>query len=187
MTVRHLSTEELEAGLDHIRRAPRDGGGIAMITRRPAEGERELLESAEVDPRYGVTGDNWVTRGSSKTPDGSSDPNKQITIMSSRVIELVAQDRERWILAGDQFYVDLDLSEENVPAGTRLAFGTAVLEVSPAPHNGCAKFVDRFGMDAMRFVNSEVGRLLHLRGVNARVHRAGSVRVGEVVTKVVGD
>ena len=104
--------------------------------------------------------------------------------MSSRAAALVAGDRERWPLAGDQLYVDLDLSDENLPPGTRLALGSAVLEVTDEPHTGCKKFTARFGLDAMVFVNSPVGRALNLRGINARVVESGTVRVGDAVTKL---
>jgi MOSC domain-containing protein YiiM len=110
----------------------------------------------------------------------------QINLMSSRVVQLVSQDRSRWHLAGDQLYVDLDLSDGNLPPGTRLAIGSAVIEVTAQPHTGCAKFVERFGLDAMRFVNAPERSDLHLRGINARVVRPGAIRVGDAVTRLGG-
>ena len=184
MTITHLTMPELEAGLDHIRQAPKDGGSLELIVRRPAVGAREILDVAELDTTEGLTGDTWVVRGSSRTPDGRRHPDMQLNIMNARAVSLVAQVRERWGLAGDQLYVDLDLSEENLPAWTKLGLGTAVIEVTDQPHTGCAKFVERFGVDAMKFVNSSVGRSLRLRGLNARVVQPGTVRVGDMVRKL---
>ncbi|MGH3023767.1 MAG: MOSC domain-containing protein [Gaiellaceae bacterium] len=173
----HRSTAELERGLDEIRRAPSDGGRLELIARRPQVGERELLDEATIDLALGVVGDGWSVRGGHRGPD----PEAQVTLMSSRAAQLAARSKERWALAGDQLYVDLDLSEENLPAGTRLAIGSAVLELSATPHTGCKKFVERFGLEAMKFYNSPVGRAHRLRGANAKVVQAGSVRVGDLV------
>ena len=157
MSVRHLTRSELEAGLDTIRSAPRDGGVVEMIVRRPAVGERELVERGEVDLVQGVVGDTWRSRRNRHTPDGLPHPETQVTIMGARTIALIATDKSRWPLAGDQLFVDLDLGLENLPPGTRLEIGSALLEVSAEPHTGCGKFVQRFGVDAMKFVNSPVG------------------------------
>lgn len=180
----HLTMAELEAGLDRIRDSPKQAGVLELIVRRPAVEEREVLEEGELDLVEGLVGDNWKTRGSSRTPDGSSHPDMQLNIMNSRVIALLAQSRERWKLAGDQLFLDLDLSAANLPPGTRLALGSAVIEVTNQPHTGCKKFVQRFGAEAMRFVNSPLGRELHLRGINARVARPGVIRVGDVARKL---
>jgi hypothetical protein len=181
---KHLNTKQLEAGLAVIRDSPKDGGVIEMIVRRPRIGEREVVEHAELDLREGLIGDNWKARGSSATADGSSHPEMQINIMNSRVIALVAQDRARWPLAGDQFFIDMDLGADNLPQGTRLALGSAVVEITSIPHAGCKKFVERFGLDAMKFVNSGLGKQLHLRGVNAKVVQAGVLHEGEVARKL---
>jgi len=183
-TVKHLTMDELEAALDHLRDAPKDEGVVQLIVRRPIVNEREVLEEADLDPVLGLVGDSWTVRPSSRTPDGSPHPEMQINIMNSRVTALVAQDRDRWPLAGDQLYIDMDLSKANLPAGSRLAIGSAVLEVSPLPHTGCHKFVSRFGVDAMKFVNSEVGKELCLRGINAKVVQAGVVKVGHTAKKI---
>ena len=164
--------------------APKDEGALELIVCRPRVDERETLVQANLDLLEGLVGDSWKTRGSGRTKDGSAHPDMQINIMSSRAISLVAQSKERWPLAGDQLYLDLDLSAKNLPAGTRIALGTAVLEVTPPPHTGCAKFVSRFGLDAMKFVNSELGRELRLRGLNARVIKSGAIRVGDVAKKL---
>jgi len=183
-TVKHLTMQELEAALDHLRETPKDEGVLHLIVCRPDVDQRKVLDVAELDPFKGMIGDNWIVRGSSKTPDGSAHPEMQINIMNSRVTALVAQDKERWPLAGDQLYIDMDLSKENLPAGARIQVGSAVLEVSPLPHTGCHKFVSRFGVDAMKFVNSAVGKELCLRGINAKVVQAGVVKVGEVAKKL---
>ena len=175
---------ELEAALPHLREAPAGVGTLDLIVRRPAINEREVLDEAWLDLQEGLRGDTWNRRGSSRTPDRSPHPGMQLTLMNTRVIELVAGSRDRWPLAGDQLYVDLDLSLANLPAGTRLAIGDAVVEVSPQPHTGCDKFVERFGLEAMKFVNSPLGRQLNLRGINAFVVSPGRVRRGDVVRKV---
>ena len=182
--VKHLTMQELEAALDHLREAPKDEGVLHLIVCRPEVEQRTVLNEAELDPLKGLIGDNWIVRGSSKTPDGSAHPEMQINIMNSRVTALVAQDKERWPLAGDQLYIDMDLSKDNLPAGARIQVGSAVLEVSPLPHTGCHKFVSRFGMEAMKFVNSTVGKELCLRGINAKVVQGGVVKVGQVAKKI---
>ena len=180
----HLSLAELEAGLGIIRQSPQDNGLLKLIVRRPKVDEREIVNEAELDLEEGLVGDTWKARGSKATPDGSANINAQITLMNMRAIALLAQDDSRWALAGDQLFVDFDLSEANIPAGTRIAIGSAVLEISATPHTGCAKFSERFGKDALKFVNSPDGKQLHLRGVNARVVQAGEIRVGDLVKKV---
>ena len=182
--MKHLTMEELEAALDHLRQTPKDDGVVELIVRRPQVDEREVLDEAELDPVSGLIGDNWILRGSSRTPDRSAHPEMQINIMNARVTALVAQEKKRWPLAGDQLYIDMDLSKENLPAGSRIAVGSAVLEVSAFPHLGCKKFVSRFGVDAMKFVNSEVGKRLCLRGINAKVVQGGMVKVGSKARKV---
>jgi len=182
--VKHLTMQELEAALEHLRDAPKDDGVLQLIVCRPNVDQREEMDQAELDPVKGLIGDNWIVRPSSKTSDGSPHPEMQINIMNVRVTALVAQQRERWSLAGDQLYLDMDLSKKNLPAGSRIQVGSAVLEVSPLPHTGCAKFVSRFGVDAMKFVNSAVGKELCLRGINAKVVQAGVVKVGQTAKKL---
>jgi hypothetical protein len=181
---RHPSIDELEAGLDEIRRSPKDGGALALIVRRPATGKREELTEGRLDLVDGLVGDNWRARGSNRTPDGSAHPEMQLNLMNARAAALVAQGRDRWKLAGDQLYVDLDLGLDNLPPGTRLAVGTAVIEITCVPHLGCKKFTARFGLAATKFVNSEEGKALRMRGVNAKVVAAGDIRVGDVARKV---
>jgi hypothetical protein len=185
MLAAHLTREELEAGLDLVRSAPRDAGTVELVVRRPAEGEREVLEEGRLDLDEGLVGDSWRRRRTRSTPDGSPNPDMQLNVMSARVVDLVAGgDRDRWALAGDQLYLDFDLSEEHLPAGTRLAVGTAVIEVTPPPHTGCAKFMQRFGVDAHKFVNAKEHRPLRLRGLCAKVVEPGPVRPGDAVRKL---
>jgi MOSC domain-containing protein YiiM len=175
----HLDLAVLEAGLDEIRRAPADNGTVELIIARPAEDARTVLTEGQLDTARGLVGDTWQ--------HGKADPERQLTVMNARAIGLLAQSRERWGLAGDQLYVDLDIGARNLPAGTRLAVGEAVIEVTSAPHRGCKKFAARFGLDALRFVNSEVGYALKLRGINARVVTGGAVRPGDPVRKLPPD
>ena len=175
--------EELETGLSRLGPSPPDGGVLEMIVSRPVDDERQELETAVLDEVQGLIGDNWEQRGSRSTDDGKANPAMQIAIMNSRIIKLVAQDRGRWPLAGDQLFIDLDLSEENLPPGQRLAVGEAVLEITDAPHTGCRKFQARFGSGALRFVNSSEGRKHKRRGIYARVVQSGKVRANDIVTK----
>jgi len=184
LNMQHVSVAELEAGMDHIRQSPKNNGTLMMIVRRPNVDERELIGEGELDLTEGLVGDTWKVRGSGHTSDGSANTDAQITIMNARTIALLAQDEERWSLAGDQLYIDMDLSTDNLPPGTRLALGSAVIEVSAVPHTGCKKFSSRFGVEAMKFVNSPEGKQLHLRGINAKVIQAGRIRVGDMVIKI---
>jgi len=184
LETRQLTLAEMEASLETIRQAPKDIGVLKLISRRPNTDEREVLNEAQLDPARGLVGDNWKARGSRSTPDGSANHEMQLNVMNARVIELLAQDQNRWALAGDQLYVDFDLSETNVPPGTRLAIGAAVIEITTPPHLGCKKFSARFGPDAMKFVNSEEGKQLHLRGVNAKVVTPGLVKSGDKVVRL---
>ena len=182
--LRHLTKDELDAGLDEIRNAPKDSGTVQLIVRRPETDGREVLEEASLDLVNGLIGDNWKTRGSRRTDDGSAHPDMQLNVMNARVISLIAQAKENWCLAGDQLYLDLDLSADNLPIGARLKIGSAVIEVTPLPHTGCKKFISRFGLEAMKFVNSELGRELRLRGLNAKVIQSGTIRTGDEASKL---
>jgi hypothetical protein len=184
---RHLTKPELEAALDTIRAAPKNGGVLEMIVRRPDIGHRDVVDDAELDPAVGLVGDSWSRRGSRRSADGGPHPEMQLNIMSTRVVSLVAQEKSRWPLAGDQLFVDMDLGADNLPPGTRLQLGTAIIEVTAEPHTGCAKFVERFGADAMKFVNAVEHTKLHLRGINAKVVRRGRIRVGDRLTKTEGE
>jgi MOSC domain-containing protein YiiM len=183
----HRTREELDAFLAEVEAAPAEVGTLELLVRRPAVGEREVLEEGELDLAVGLVGDTWKDRPSTRTDDGTPHPDMQLNVMSARVVAFLAQDPERRALAGDQLYLDLDLSHENLPAGTRLTIGSAVVEVTDQPHTGCAKFTERFGLEALRWVNSDDGKRLRLRGLNAKVVVPGLVRRGDRVAKVTAD
>jgi hypothetical protein len=178
----HRTTDELEAGLDHIRQSPTEEGTLELIVRRPEVDDREIIDAGELDLTLGLVGDNWSVK---VTKYGPPDPEGQLNIMNVRSAELVAGSHDRVPLAGDQLYVDFDLSEAKLPAGSRLAIGDAVIEITEKPHKGCDKFAARFGAEALRFVNIGEGKALNLRGRNAKVVQPGTVRVGDAVKRVV--
>lgn len=181
---KHPTMAALAAGVETIRQSPQNAGVLELIVRRPQVDGREILEEGELDVHVGLVGDTWSSRSSSRTADGSPHPDMQLNIMNARAIALVAQDKERWALAGDQLFIDMDLSLENLPPGTQLTLGSAVIEVTAQPHTGCKKFAARFGAEALEFISSPVGKQLRLRGLNARVIRPGVMRVGDVVKKI---
>ncbi len=173
----HLSADKLEQGVDHILVSPSDVGTLKLIVIRPDIDQRETPAEGRLDTEQGLVGDSWSNRA-------NANPDMQLNIMNVRVIGLVAQTRERWSLAGDQLYLDMDLSDDNLPPGTQLALGDAIIEVTEPPHTGCKKFAARFGVDAMMFVNSGRGRKLNFRGINAKVIQSGDIKVGDVARKL---
>jgi hypothetical protein len=179
---KHLTTLEIEAGIDSVLEAPRETGRLEMIVCRPAVGKREILTTGYLDAEQGLIGDNWLKRGSSRTSNGLGHPEMQLNLMNFRFAKLIAGGPDRVPLAGDQLFVDLDLSGENLPPGSRLSFGAAVIEVTAIPHLGCKKFVERYGLDAMKYANSAFGRQHNLRGINTKVIRSGEIVVGTNVT-----
>jgi len=181
-----LTMDELNQGLETIRQSPRDRGTVEHIVCRPDVGDRKELEWGELDLAQGLVGDNWLARGFGSKGDRAAHPDMQLNLMNSRAIALIAGSKDRWKLAGDQFYIDFDLSPENLPPGTRLMIGDAEIEITAEPHLGCKKFSERFGKDAVLFVNSDNGKALNARGVNARVVKPGRVEVGATVCKSVG-
>ncbi len=180
----HRTIKQLQDAMPDISVSPATGGTVEMISRRPKIGERELLDTCELDQDQGLIGDNWIERGSSTTPDGSSNPDAQITIINSRIIDAIAGSKSRWQLAGDQLVIDIDLSHDNLPPGTRLSIGSAVVELTAEPHTGCAKFMSRFGNDALRFVSGKEAMRQRRRGANAKIIKPGTISVGDVATKV---
>ena len=182
--LKHLSAAELEAGLDEIRISPKDQSVLDLIVSRPEEDARETMELADLHVEVGLVGDTWRDRPSIRSGDGKAHPDMQITMMNSRVAALVAQSNDRWPLAGDQLFVDLDLSKVNVLPGTRISVGAAILEVTNQPHTGCEKFAARFGIDALKLISSPIGRELQLRGINLKVVHGGEIRPGDAVKKL---
>lgn len=180
----HKSDAELNRGVSYILESPKDQGELQLIVARPAINERQVLDQAELHVEQGLVGDNWRARGNKKTPDKKADPQMQLNIMNSRVANLVAGSKDRWPLAGDQLYVDIDLSMANLPAGSRLSLGETIIEVTAEPHLGCAKFAARFGRAATLFVNSPLGKLANFRGINAKVIRGGKIGVGDMLRKL---
>ena len=179
----HRSTAELEEGMAEVLGSPKDSGKLELIVARPKTDKREILTTAELDTEVGLVGDNWKARGFRQRPDGSAHPEMQLNIMNSRAAALIAGPQERWALAGDQLYVDMDLSSANLPAGTQLSLGNSIIEITAEPHLGCAKFSDRFGKEAVLFVNSALGKAHNLRGLCAKVIVAGSINVGDTLKK----
>ena len=181
----HATAAQLAAGLEAVRLAPSDLGRLELIVSRPAPGERRRLDVGRLDFVHGLLGDSWHQRPSSKMPDGGPNPYAQVTVMGVRAVRLLSasEDPDRWALAGDQLFVDFDFSEETLPVGSRVAVGDALLLVTAEPHLGCGKFARRFGVDALKAVNSDEGRALRLRGLNARVLEGEDIQVGDSVTK----
>lgn len=180
----HLTLEELQTAIPDISVSPSDHATVDMITRRPEAGQRDILETCELDETHGLVGDNWQQRGSSATPDGSANPDAQITIINTRIINAIAGSKSRWHLAGDQLVIDLDLSHDNLPPGARLSIGTAIIELTAEPHTGCAKFMSRFGKDALRFVSGPQAMQQRRRGANAKIIKPGTIRIGDKATKL---
>ena len=179
-----LTFTECNAGLPDILESPKDGGILEAIVIRPRTNERVSLSECEISPELGVHGDNWAQGCWKSLPDGRPHPDVQVTIMNSRTIALVAQDRERWQLAGDNLFVDFDLSEDNLRCGQQLRIGSAILEITAEPHSACRKFSQRFGSDSARFINSSDWAKLRLRGVYARIVKAGLIHVGDKIRKI---
>lgn len=181
--LKDLSIEELEAGMDNLKQSPKDNGVVEMIVRRPDVDQREVLSVGKITLENGLEGDNWKARGSKKTPDGTANPDTQLTLMNSRMIQQISGEKENWQLAGDQLFVDLDLSMDNLPPLSKIQIGSVILEISATPHTGCKKFSDRFGIEALEFISTPLGKSLRLRGVNAKVIQSGEIKVGDVVRK----
>ena len=179
----HRPRAEIERIAAATGRSPTEDGTIEMIVCRPATDERRVLPEGVLDTVHGLRGDTWEARGAASA-DGNADPLRQITVMNSRVLAAVAGERDRWQLAGDQLIVDLDLSMDSLPAGSRLQIGEAVAVVTEPPHTGCAKFAGRFGADALAWANGGAGRRQRRRGMYVRVLASGTVRQGDAIRKI---
>jgi MOSC domain-containing protein YiiM len=171
--VRHRSLAELEEGFAKLPAPPPDEGRLRLIVCRHAPGVHEAQDRVRLTPEQGVPGDEWNRRPPLK-------PEAQLTVMRRDVAELVAHGQPL-TEPGDNLIVDLDISSPNLPVGTRLRIGSAVVEVSPKPHDGCQKFARRFGDAALRFVNAPATRHLNLRGIYWRVLEAGEVAVDAAI------
>jgi len=175
----YQTTEQLESGMARVIDTPKDQGLVRLVVRRPAKSQREILEVGRLDTEQGLVGDDWINRPNKTT--GRPSPYAQVTVMNARAAELISGDPEpaAWAQCGDQLYVDLDISEANMPAGTRIEVGDAVLEVQAEPHTGCVQFREWWGGDALRHINTKEGLALRMRGANTSVVRAGDVRPGD--------
>ena len=179
----HLSADQLRERAANLAPAPTNNGTVTTLVIRPETDARKVVSTVHVVPGKGIIGDNFLERGNSKTPDGKAHPEAQICVMNAPVLDVIADgDADAAVLAGDQLLVDFDLSTSNAPAGTRLSIGTAIFEVANKPHNGCAKFAERFGMDAARFANSD--KVQRYRGINVMVVTEGDVSVGDTIIKL---
>ncbi len=181
--LQHLTTAQIEAGLHLVDQSPSDHGTVKAIVIRPDVNERQRLQQVEVSQKGGVHGDAWARGCWMSLPDGSPHPDVQVTLTNSRFMDLIAHDESNWAPAGDNLFVDLDLSDDNLKPGQRLTLGTAILEVTAVPHNGCKKYAQRYGKDAVKFVNTKIGKALHLRGIYAKVVQAGTIAVGDTISK----
>jgi MOSC domain-containing protein YiiM len=178
----HRSAAELEQGLAEVLASPSDIGTLEAIVIRPVEDARRVVQVATLSPEWGVEGDRWF----SPAADGQElDPRHQVSLMNWRILRQIAGDDDSICLAGDNLIVDLDLSEANLPPGSRLAIGANVeIEITELPHSGCNAFAHRYGAEARAFINNDRGRELHLRGRYGRVITGGSIGVGDAVRKL---
>ena len=176
MNGHYLAPDQLERVLVEVLASPADGGWLEAIVARPAADERRWLSAAHLSVEDGLEGDRWA---------GSGEPvEQQVSLMNARLLRhLAGGDEARMAQAGDNLVVDLDLGDENLPAGTRLRVGGVLLEITEAAHTGCGKFAARFGPDATRFINAARRSDLHLRGRYGRVLEPGTVRVGDPICK----
>ena len=182
--IEHPSLDILEAGLEHIRNSPTDNGLLHMIVVRPEKKQRSTPEHCLLSSKGGAEGDHWAKGCWKSLPDGSPDPDVQITIMNSRCLELISSSPSQWPLAGDNLIADLDLGVHNLKPGQKLSVGTTILEITAVPHTGCDNFKVRFGLDSLKFVSTKAGKELRLRGIYARIIQDGEIRIGDRLKKV---
>jgi hypothetical protein len=169
-STKHRSLVEIIAGFEALPPPPKDRGRLSLIVRRYPDGHREILSSTRLTPEEGVPGDGWNRRPPRKI-------DAQLAVIRIDIAELLAGEQSV-TLVGDQLFVDLNISSENLPTGTRLRVGNAEVEMTPEPHNGCLKFKDRFGQEALDFVNAKATRDQNRRGVYWKVVKAGEITDG---------
>ncbi|WP_199523173.1 hypothetical protein [Pararhodobacter sp. CCB-MM2] len=185
-TIAHVTREELDAALPQVLAAPKDGAAIEMLCLRPQRNQRAFVDELTVTQAEGIPGERWLCEPWLRLEDGSPHPGIQICIVSKQVLDLVWRDRENVVHPGDTFTVDMDLGEANLPEGTLLQAGTAVLRVSEVFNDGCVKWKVRYGAAAKDWLVAP-GNLTHrLRGILCSVEQDGVIRNGDRLTKIAG-
>jgi len=177
--MKFVTTDEINSNLSFILSSPKDVGKIESIIVRRRKNERELRKEVFLSPEKGVEGDRWYDLSK-----GKPDPRRQLTIINSRLIKLLAQSVERMQLAGDNLIIDLDISDANLPVGQRLTIGKVMVEITDVPHTGCSRFAERYGNDAVEFINAPERSSLRLRGVYAKFLNSGLIHVGDIIKKI---
>lgn len=177
--MRYVTTAELENNLHYILSSPKDAGRVESIIVRRRKNERELRKEVFLSLEKGVEGDRWFDLSK-----GEPDPRRQLTIINSRLIKLLAQSEDRLCLAGDNLITDFDLSVSNLPVGQRLTIGNVIIEISDVPHTGCLKFAERYGNDSVEFINAPERSNLRLRGVYAKFLNSGLIYLGDSINKI---
>jgi hypothetical protein len=180
---KHRTRAEIEAGIGPVLQSPAEGAAVEALFSRPAPGKRLDLPALEVSVSGGIAGDHWSLGCWKTLPDGSPDPDVQVSLMNRRMLHLIAGARDNWARAGNNIIVDMDLSIDNLPIGQRLRVGTAELEIGPVANTGCDFFIERYGRDACVFVNTGIAKQKRLRGVYARVVKDGQIRIGDIIRK----
>lgn len=175
----HVTAAELAKALPDVLSAPGTDAPIAGLCFRPGFGLRSFPPSLRLTRAFGIPGERWLTAPWLKLPDGSADPRIQVSILPSRVLDLVWRDRETTVHPGDTIVADLDMTDANLPPGTLLQAGTAILRVSDQPNDGCVKWKARYGQAAMDWITDPAHAALRLRGVLCEVFADGVVAVGD--------
>ena len=180
---RFATFELLSARRSWVLDAPKDNAPILTLCVRPAEGERRFVQTMQLDPERGVVGDRWLTKTWMRLSDGRPDPRIQVCIMGSRLLELVRREGADSMYPGDNVIADMDFSEANLPVGQHLQLGTAIIEVSDVFNSACSKWQQRYGADALTWINLPENKPHRLRGILARVVRAGEVHLTDSIRK----
>lgn len=167
----------LDAALPFVLAAPRDDAPIALLCTRPALGQRAFPASIRLTKAEGIPGERWLTQSWLRLPDGRPDPRNQVSLLPSRVMDIAWQNRDTAPHPGDPIVADLDMTEANLPVGTLIGVGSAVLRVSDVPNLGCVKWKVRYGSDALAWVAADPA--LRLRGVLCSVEQDGEVTLND--------